>query len=1266
MRNLRLFRALAVACLLTLVSAIAMAQSTSNIRGTVTDEQGRVVVGATVTLTNLADDTVRTQKTNSSGDYSFELLKPGDYNVEVTAPGFKKSTRSGVHALVAKTVDADVRLMVGTQTEEVTVRSEGETVQVNTQDASLGNNFVAAQIANLPLEAKDVSALLTLQAGVTRDGYVAGARSDQSNITLDGVDINEQQSSQLNANQVGNVGSGTQISSTTPGPETGPVLRLNSDAIQEFRVTTMGTDATEGRSSGAQVNLVTKSGTNSFHGSAFEYHRNTIFTANDFFNNRSGVPRPKLIRNTFGGSFGGPIIKSRAYFFYSYEGRRDAAGQSVVETVPLPSLGQGILKVVTSSGVQSLSTAQLNQIFPSVGINPTAVSALAAAAAKYPANDFTVGDSTASRLLNTAGFRFNASTPKKLNSHVARFDFNLTSHQTAYARINVIYDHTTKASAFPDTKAPSEWSHPWGLALAHTWTIGNTWVNNARYGFTREAFTEGGDTTGNAISFRFIFTPTLQQYDLSRTTPVHNIVDDVSHVMGKHTLQFGGNVRVVNNNRSNLGGSYDSATTNPSGYQQGGNVVSDPIAAYLQANGMGTLISTSEAQNSGTALIGRFSQYSANFIFGHNGSLQPVGTPAVRDFATQGYEMYVQDSWKMKPTLTVNYGLRYNLSRPIYETHGFEVKPNVPLSDYFAARMQSASLGVPYNAPIALDLSGPANNRSPLYPWDHTQFQPRAGFAWGPAPQGGWMRKIFGPEGTSVLRGGFAIVNDYYGESLATFFDVRNTLGFSSQDVIPVNTYNVTNKPAPAFSSFTQGVRAFPNLAIPTGVTFPLNYPSDMGERIESSFDSKLTAPIEYTFNLTYERQLPKNMVVQASWVGRLGRHLLAQRDVMQMNDLVDPKSHMDWYTAATILEKIRQTRPPANTAVPTMAYFDNLFPANLQQIMSNYEQVAIPAGFTPTQTVFWIARNFYANDWTDTQADLDSALFGLGMPTLFFQPQYATLNSWGTVGNSTYSGLAVSLRQRLGKSLSWDFNYTFSHSLDDASGLQSGTSFNYQSFILNPIRQRDNYVSSGFDLRHQINVNGFYQFPIGRGHRFAGGISKGLDAVIGGWQLSGIYRFNTGLPVSAPIDDARWATNFNVQSFTTQINPVGTCVTRFPTPKLFGCNTVAAYQSFRNAYPGETGQRNFFRLPGYADMDAGLSKIFTMPYNENHHMELRWEVFNVSNTQHFGARDTGRTGYGVASDPLVRNRQPSANFSNFTGIQGTPRVMQVGLHYRF
>ena len=225
----------------------------------------------------------RTQQTTSVGTFSFELIPPSLYRIEVEAKGFKKKALTGVQALVGLPVTIEVKLEVGDMTEVVEVQAGATAVEVNTQDATLGNNFVHNQIVQLPMEARNVLSLLTLQPGVTREGYVAGARSDQSNVTLDGVDINNAQTNDLNS----------------------VVLRLNSEAIEEFRVTTVNANANQGRSSAAQVNLVTKSGTNEFHGSLFEYHRNTIFTSNTFFNNRAipKVPRPKLIRNIFGGAF---------------------------------------------------------------------------------------------------------------------------------------------------------------------------------------------------------------------------------------------------------------------------------------------------------------------------------------------------------------------------------------------------------------------------------------------------------------------------------------------------------------------------------------------------------------------------------------------------------------------------------------------------------------------------------------------------------------------------------------------------------------------------------------------------------------------------------------------------------------------------------------------------------------------------------------------------------------------------------------------------
>jgi hypothetical protein len=177
--------------------------------------------------------------------------------------------------------------------------------------------------------------------------------------------------------------------------------------------------------------------------------------------------------------------------------------------------------------------------------------------------------------------------------------------------------------------------------------------------------------------------------------------------------------------------------------------------------------------------------------------------------------------------------------------------------------------------------------------------------------------------------------------------------------------------------------------------------------------------------------------------------------------------------------------------------------------------------------------------------------------------------------------------------------------------------------------------------------------------------MNRVADAIAGGWQLSGIFRWNSGLPANAPIDDARWATNWQVQSFAVMTQPIEPCVSKV-SAKLFGCNTQAAYQSFRNPYPGESGMRNVFRLPGYVGLDMGLNKSIGIGKNENHRLELRWEVFNVTNTQHFGAQDLTRSGWGIAADPAARSLAPPTNWSNFTGIQGTPRVMQIGARFTF
>jgi Carboxypeptidase regulatory-like domain len=1271
---------------------------TSTIRGTVTDSQGAVVPGATLTLTNVATNAVRTTKSNESGSYVFDLIPPAEYRLEVEAKGFKKQVVDKVEALIGKPTETNVALGVGAATEVVEVTSSSQEALINTQDATLGNNFDSLQITQLPLEARNLVDLLSLQPGSTREGYVTGARADQSNVTLDGVDINNAQTGNTEIPRTTNnliIGA---LDNDRGDITTGPVLRLNSEAVEEFRVTTANGNANQGRSSGAQINIVTKQGTNAWHGAASEFYRSRGFTANDWFNNHATptVSRPPLVRNTFEGAIGGPVVKNKIFFFYDYAGRRDASSQSESRVVPLASLGQGTINYTyctdpSCSTVQpaSLLIADTQQIWPA-GLNPAAIAALAAAAGKFPNNDLTNGDQ-----LNTGGFRFNAPTPISLNAHTARLDFNLTQKQSVFARVQVQNDHQTLPQWLPGSPSPIVWAHNWGLAVGHTWTIGNNWVNNFRYGLTRQAFSNSGDSNGIDTEFRFVFQPTGQIHPLSQVVPVHNFTDDLSWIHGNHTIQFGGNVRAVSNHRNDSFAS-DFGEMNPSFYNGAGTNVYGYFQTYLDNNGLPgnqnvgqSLSSTREVRDAATSIIGRYTQLQAFFNFAHDGSLQPLGSPSIRDFATQAYDEYVQDSWKIRHSLTLTLGLRYSLERPVYEKNGFEVQPTVPLGTYLAERVAAGKQGANFTDLITLDKSGPANGRKPMYNWDKNNFQPRIAAAWSP------------DNGKTSVRGGFAMTNDYFGQALAVDFDLNSSIGYVENFLNHANTFDIdpslpAGKPlGPLFTGFGQDVRSLigtaggtvpSNLQLPSALT-PLDGVTQFGERIEQSLDSSLHSPTEYTWNFTIERQVPKGGVFSMSYIGRSGRSLLARRDVAQFNNLVDPKTGVDWYTAGTALEKLRAkgvdiSQVPSMLPAKINQYFDDMFPPQLAALLNNYEglpcdpaqnQGGFDCNWTNAQAFLGYQTSnvafFTANDYTDVQAEMDLAFAANGLPIRFMQPQFGALSTWSSIGNSNYNALTVSFRQRL-STLTMDFNYTWAHSLDDASGLQPEGAYGNNSggngaFILNALRQRENYASSDFDIRHSINADFVWQLPIGKGQMFMGNAGRAANALLGGWQLSSIIRWNTGLPTGvSPADESQWATSWEVQSNTTPTRAVHSCPSKpsNAAPKIFGaCGTAAVYQSMRNAYPGETGPRNYLRYPGYFDIDLGISKSFKMPW-EGHQLALRWDVFNVTNTQSL----TGIVDFSVVADPGLTQATPPADWGNFSQIQGQARVMQIGARYSF
>lgn len=1265
-------------------SSFAAAQTgSSTVSGTVQDAQGSAISGAKVSLKNPSKNFTRTVVSSADGSFVFNIVPPDTYVIEVEASNFKKNIVSDVKALTDNRVTVSIVLEVGQVTEVVNVSASAAENIVNTQDASLGNNFVAQQIIQLPLNARNVGNLLSLQPGVTATGYVAGSRSDQANLTIDGVDANDQQD-------------GTAFS---------PVIRVSPDTVEEFRVTTVNANSTQGRSSGAQVGFITKSGSNTFHGNLYEYHRNTVTTANDFFNNRAGrytatdalviagkakvgdekVPRPKLIRNLFGGSLGGPIIKDKLFFFYNYEGRRDAKESSVVQTVPLASLGQGQVKFVASNGQQiTLTAAQINGLTSNgtasgaalVDVNPAALSVLAAAAQRYPTNDNTIGDG-----LNTGGFRFNAPLPVRLGAHTTRMDFKPTESHSFFVRGNYQNDTSVTGQQFPDTPTLTTWSHPKAIAVGYIWTARATLINDFKYGLTRDSFSNQGDSNVNAVTFRSVFSDKSYGRTFTRITPTHNFTDNVNwRPTGSHSFDFGTNIRIIRNKRTDFSPAFDNGITNQSYYSGAGAVLSTPINSSLltlfPTLPAGTTIRsdwTTNTRSAMAAVIGRLSQYTANFNFGLDGKPLPSGSPTVRELATEEYDAYGQDVWRMGPNITLTMGLRYGLSRPVYETQGYQLKPNVGLEDYLNKRIAAAKLGQNYTDPLQIIKAGPANDAPGYYDWDKNNFQPRISAAWNPKfKDGSLASKLFGKDGASTFRGGFAITNDYFGQRLAVGFDANNTLGFLSKFNISANAFNVTTNPAPLFTGLGMDIRSLPRVVVPGDLTFPKQQPLDDARRIEGSLDSNLVSPINYVWNFTYSRLLPGGFVVEASYVGRVARNLLATRDVMQLNNIVDPKSGQDWYTAAGILQDLRIKNTPISQ-IPNLPFFDNLYgKGKVAFAVDDYIGTDfVGAGLTNTQAAYAMMANGvpgcdalggcgeFITDWASLQDALD---LGTGNP-LFFNRQYGALSAYGTVATSDYHAGTLSIRQRY-KGFLFDFNYTLSKSMDDASGLQTSGVFG-QAFIVNALRQHDQRSVSDFDVRHIVNFNSVWDLPVGKGRMLLGNSNKVTDAIIGGWQLSSIFRWNSGLPVlNGAYDGNGWATNWNVRSYGVQIKPLQTTPTRGDTkaPNLFS-DPVAAYQSFRSPRAGETGDRNLLRYPGYVSMDLGLYKVFKMPYNENHKVQFRWEVFNLTNTQRLTSVDTGSFSVGV--DPNLGNL-PLPSFGNLTSIQGSPRVMQFALRYEF
>ena len=1204
-------------------SCVAFAQQgTATVRGTVSDPQDRPVASATVSLISVETNLTRTQNTSDEGGYVFTAVVPGLYRLEVEGSGFKKTSVTDVKASVNTPIDINVRLEIGTVTETVNVTTSSESA-LNTQDASQGNNFDEAQIKRLPLEARGVVGLLSLQPGVVftgiandaRSGAVNGGRSDQANVTLDGVDVNDQQTSAAFTS----------------------VLRITTASVQEFRVTTANPNANQGRSSGAQISLVTKSGTNSFHGSLYESHRNTVTTANDFFNkavlNGPAIPRTPLLRNIFGGTIGGPIKKNRLFFFFNYEGRRDRSATNETRIIPTETMKAGILRFMATDGsIRSLSPTDLKAIDPrGIGVN----SAILDLFKNYPTgNDPNQGLDLG---LNFIGFRFNAPFFLNFNTYTARFDYRLTSdgnHSLFWRGILQDDNQTGAAPQFPGQEPASTFlENSRGFVVGYNAVLSSRMTNNFTWGLTRQG-TENTGVSGPAFTIRsFDDTQNFVSRAFGRKVPVHNFVDDITWVSGNHTIQTGANIRFIRNDRFTFVNSFPAFAINDGWMSALGRDILPAVAARA---GIGFANSQRNAiVRALMALYGTTPQISANFLFDRDGKALPVGSSQAREFAANEYEVFGQDSWRVRPNLTLTLGLRYGYATPPWETSGLQVTPTANIHEFIEQRVNAMASGIPNNQLplLAFDLAGKANGRQSYFPPDRNNFAPRVAFAYSPNFDSSFLKTIFGGPGKSSIRGGFSTAYNHLGGAFVVTSDLSGAFGLSTPRINQSGVLDYST--APRFT----GLGSLPALpfSIPTG-GFPTVASADTSN-LGFVIDNTLKTPYVLQYNLSWQRDLGHRLTVEASYVATLGRKLLAKADISApLIHFRDPASGQTFTQAVQALQPFIRNGTPAS-GVPNQPFFQN--------IMTNLATSTLNA----TQRAYNIlVAN--APSWTDALFSMDVVSGGsrFGRNT-FFQQQFQSLPAWTNMGSSSFHGANIILRKRFSGSAQFDFNYTFSKAIDNGSAVENSARLGGQiADIFNP---RGNFGPSDFDAKHNFNANGIAELPFGRGKRFGGSVSGWQDQIIGGWDLAGIFRYRTGLPTGVG-NGFFFPTNFFVTPPATRIAPVQSSPGHDPTGRvnLFS-DPAAAFAAFDRTDIGSSGSRNVLRGPRFFTIDLGVHKKFRLPW-EGHKLELRWETFNLTNTPNFN-------GFSLTLD----NKDAFGRFTSTTGDTGR-RVMQFSLSYDF
>lgn len=1215
---------LILSALISFSSAVWGQGTTSRVTGTVLDPSGAAVPNATVTLTNEATNVSFTTQTTNTGTYVFDSVQVGTYTITVEKQGFKRFVSKGNVVQINQPATIDVTLEVGEVSEVVTVESTAELVQTSSS-GNFGNTLDQRTIQALPIvgvRGRNPLTFINYQPGVnvganTGGGvHVHGSRDRAFNFTLDGIDVNE----------------------TSAGGSNFTPLRTNPDMLAEFQVVTSNFTAELGRSSGAQVTMVTRSGTNEFHGSLFEFYQTPRFHANEYENNLNRLPKRQFVQHIFGGSVGGPVFfprfgeggpvfyngRNKTFFFFNFQGLRTSESRAVTSTVLTREARQGIFRYVIG-GRNSPNVVDRNgNVLPGVrvgsyniaqndpqglGLDPRVLSVINIT--PLP-NDFSVGDG-----LNTAGFTFVAPQREAQEDYTVRIDHVINSTNTifvryAHGRQDTLCDFANAGwQAFPNTPCTVDTiRRPRNLAASWRTSPSPSITNEFVAGFNRFTFSFNNPDPNGPNNPPFTFglitdpLPYFQSVYNARTLTTYQFVDNLTYVRGSHTIKGGINFRYQKHfdNRGSIAGSQPLPLAD---FSTGVNTV-DPIAFRLPTD-INTTFDRPTLQSLINIMLGRIGNISQGFVAASDQQWAPGGTRFLFTAIYPEYDFYVQDTWKIRPNLTLDYGLRWEIRLSPRGGEGSRVfRPNRPV------RVGET----------------PANDlrwvEGKLFDDDWNNFGPTVGLAWDP----------FG-NGKTSLRANYRLA-----------YDRMNTFVLSSSifQSTPGLTLAVTEQ---SFGQSGGRLRqGLPTLAPPAGTTpAQLRQLPPFGVRSITVTDPSMSSPQTHQWGLSLQREIGWNTVLELYYIGRRAHNLYGAYDVNQVDIFRNG-----------FLEAFNIVRNGGESQL-----INDLMRFDTRRLPNETGSQTIRRLFSSSLALGSVAA-VAASIAQRNQGGV--APFTLaGFSPFFFQPfpQFSSaLVVLDSNDFSTYHAFEAQVQRRFRRGIGFQFGYTLSKSLDTRSFdptfsvASRGNAQSASSTPFNIYNRRLNYARSDFDRRHSFTGTFVLELPFGSGRRFASDVGRGLNLLIGGWELAGLVRWQSGRPFTV-YSGANTVSNVvqspaNCQGCRPDMGRLRD--EQGPTETTLYFFDPSQRALFSTPAPGQLGNtgRNFFTGPPFFDLSMMLGKRFR--FTENQNLELRVEATNVTNTPSFGIPTAT-----ITSSVFGRIRD---------GVVSSSRKVQFAIKYNF